>query len=61
LGKWVNNIHRFIEDGMAEDDWDGWKFLIKTGDKCQLWVMTACNKRNKIARGLIKGSPMHCW
>ena len=26
-----------IEDGMAEDDWDGWKFLTKTvGDKCQL-------------------------
>ena len=26
-----------IEDGMAEDDWDGWKLLTKTiGDKCQL-------------------------
>ncbi|MEM6665440.1 MAG: phosphopyruvate hydratase [Pseudomonadota bacterium] len=26
-----------IEDGMAEDDWDGWKDLTdKVGDKCQL-------------------------
>src|SRR5471032_1217931 len=26
-----------IEDGMAEDDWDGWKLLTqKIGDKCQL-------------------------
>jgi enolase len=26
-----------IEDGMAEDDWDGWKLLTeKLGDKCQL-------------------------
>ncbi len=26
-----------IEDGMAEDDWDGWKALTeKTGDRCQL-------------------------
>lgn len=26
-----------IEDGMAEDDWDGWKLLTDTiGDKCQL-------------------------
>jgi enolase len=26
-----------IEDGMAEDDWDGWKLLTeKVGDRCQL-------------------------
>ena len=26
-----------IEDGMSEDDWDGWKFLTeKIGNKCQL-------------------------
>lgn len=26
-----------IEDGLAEDDWDGWKELtVKLGDKCQL-------------------------
>lgn len=26
-----------IEDGMAEDDWEGWKFLTsEIGDKCQL-------------------------
>jgi enolase 1/2/3 len=26
-----------IEDGMAEDDWDGWKMLTETiGEKCQL-------------------------
>jgi enolase len=26
-----------IEDGMAEDDWEGWKLLTETvGDRCQL-------------------------
>lgn len=36
--KWVKQYPiASIEDGMAEDDWDGWKFLTKTiGSKCQL-------------------------
>ncbi len=36
--KWVNQYPiASIEDGMAEDDWDGWKLLSKTvGSKCQL-------------------------
>ena len=36
--KWVKQYPiASIEDGMAEDDWDGWKFLTKTvGAKCQL-------------------------
>lgn len=36
--KWVKQYPiASIEDGMAEDDWDGWKFLTKTiGNKCQL-------------------------
>ena len=36
--KWVKQYPiASIEDGMAEDDLDGWKFLTKTvGDKCQL-------------------------
>jgi enolase len=36
--KWVKQYPiASIEDGMAEDDWDGWKLLTKTvGDKCQL-------------------------
>jgi enolase len=35
---WVSRYPIFsIEDGMAEDDWDGWKTLTeKAGDKCQL-------------------------
>jgi enolase len=38
---WVDWIDRFpivsLEDGMAEDDWDGWRSLTeKTGDRCQL-------------------------
>ncbi len=38
LTSWVNK-HPIcsIEDGCAEDDWDGWKLLTdKIGDKCQL-------------------------
>lgn len=36
--KWVKQYPiASIEDGMAEDDWDGWKLLTKTiGNKCQL-------------------------
>src|SRR5881394_917957 len=36
--KWVKQYPiASIEDGMAEDDWDGWKFLSDTvGSKCQL-------------------------
>lgn len=36
--KWVNQYPIIsIEDGMAEDDWDGWKLLTETvGKKCQL-------------------------
>lgn len=36
--KWVKQYPiASLEDGMAEDDWDGWKLLTKTiGSKCQL-------------------------
>ncbi len=38
---WENWVRQYpicsIEDGMAEDDWDGWKSLTEAiGDKCQL-------------------------
>ena len=38
---WEDLVSRYpiisIEDGMAEDDWDGWKALTEAiGDKCQL-------------------------
>ena len=38
---WADLVGRFpiisIEDGMDEDDWDGWKMLTEAiGDKCQL-------------------------
>lgn len=38
---WVNWAKKYpllsIEDGMAEDDWEGWRLLTeKLGDKCQL-------------------------
>lgn len=38
---WENWVRQYplasIEDGMAEDDWDGWKSLTQAlGDKCQL-------------------------
>ena len=38
LAKWCSEFPIFsIEDGMAEDDWDGWKMLTqKIGDKVQL-------------------------
>ena len=41
VGEWAGIAERFpvvsIEDGMAEDDWDGWKLLTeRLGDRCQL-------------------------
>ena len=38
LANWVANYPIIsIEDGMAEEDWEGWKMLTdKIGDKCQL-------------------------
>jgi enolase len=38
---WVSWMDKYpivsIEDGMAEDDWDGWKYLTdKSGQRCQL-------------------------
>ena len=47
-----------IEDGMAEDDWDGWKALTDAiGNKCQLvgddlFVTNAARLRDGIARGV---------
>ena len=47
-----------IEDGMAEDDWDGWKSLTnKIGDTCQLvgddlFVTNAVRLRDGIAMGV---------
>ncbi|HNH26430.1 MAG TPA: enolase C-terminal domain-like protein, partial [Anaerolineales bacterium] len=36
--KWVKDYPIVsIEDGLAQDDWDAWKSLVKTiGDKCQI-------------------------
>ena len=41
VGYWESWVKKYpiisIEDGMAEDDWDGWKLLTETiGGKCQL-------------------------
>ena len=47
-----------IEDGMAEDDWDGWKLLTDAiGNKCQLvgddlFVTNAARLRDGIAKGV---------
>ncbi|MEZ5841167.1 MAG: phosphopyruvate hydratase [Hyphomicrobiales bacterium] len=47
-----------IEDGMAEDDWDGWKILTDMiGDRCQLvgddlFVTNSARLREGIARGV---------
>jgi enolase len=38
---WTNWVNQYpivsIEDGLAEDDWDGWKkFMASVGDRCQI-------------------------
>ena len=41
VGYWTGIVERYpvvsVEDGMAEEDWDGWKLLTEQlGDRCQL-------------------------
>ncbi len=57
LEKWVNKYPIIsIEDGMAEDDFEGWKLLTqKIGDKCQLvgddlFVTNVCRLNNGIQK-----------
>ncbi|MAJ64127.1 MAG: phosphopyruvate hydratase [Alphaproteobacteria bacterium] len=59
---WAKLVGKFpilsIEDGMAEDDWDGWKLLTDTiGDKCQLVGddLFVTNPA-RLADGIAKGS-----
>jgi len=58
---WADLIDNYpiisIEDGMAEDDWDGWKVLTdKIGDKCQLVGddLFVTNKK-RLAEGILGG------
>src|SRR5688572_15112898 len=50
-----------IEDGMAEDDWDGWKSLTQAvGDKCQLvgddlFVTNVTRLQTGIDKGIANG------
>jgi enolase len=50
-----------IEDGMAEDDWDGWKMLTKAvGSKCQLvgddlFVTNVTRLQQGIDKGIANG------
>jgi enolase len=39
---WVNTYPIIsIEDGMAEDDWEGWQLLTKkSATECSLWATT---------------------
>ena len=59
---WPNWLAKYpiasIEDGMAEDDWDGWKSLTdKIGDRCQLvgddlFVTNSARLRDGIKMGV---------
>jgi len=59
---WVNKYPIVsIEDGMAEDDWDGWKLLTETvGSKTQLvgddlFVTNVTRLQTRIDRGIANG------
>lgn len=60
--KWVKQYPIVsIEDGMAEDDWDGWKYLTETiGGKCQLvgddlFVTNVTRLQQGIDKGIANG------
>lgn len=53
--EWINNYPIVsIEDGMAENDWDGWKLLTeRLGDRCQLVGDDLfCTNSEILARGV---------
>lgn len=62
---WENWVKKYpivsIEDGMAEDDWDGWKMLTKAvGSKCQLvgddlFVTNVTRLQQGIDKGIANG------
>ena len=60
---WVRKYPiRVIEDGLAEDDWDGWKLLNQTiGQKIELVGddLFVTNVK-RIAQGIRKARPMPC-
>lgn len=58
---WTDWVNRFpiisIEDGMAEDDWEGWDMLTKkAGSKCQLVGDDLfVTNTNRLSQGISKG------
>ena len=52
-----------IEDGMAEDDWDGWKLLTDTlGKKIQLVGDDLfVTNTERLQKGIERGSPTRFW
>jgi enolase len=56
--KWIGEYPIVsIEDGLAEDDWDGWKLLTETiGDRCQLVGDDIfVTNTDRLARGIESG------
>jgi enolase len=56
--KWINEYPIVsIEDGLAEDDWDGWKLLTeRIGDRCQLVGDDIfVTNSDRLARGIENG------
>ncbi len=53
-----------IEDGMSEDDWEGWKLLTEAiGDRCQLVGRRPVRHQHRAARARAsrKASPTRSW
>jgi enolase len=56
--KWIDQYPIVsIEDGLAEDDWDGWKLLTEAiGDRCQLVGDDLfCTNTERLAKGIEMG------
>jgi enolase len=56
--KWIDQYPIVsIEDGLAEDDWDGWKLLTEAiGDRCQLVGDDVfCTNTERLAKGIEMG------
>ncbi|HVU79704.1 MAG TPA: phosphopyruvate hydratase [Gaiellaceae bacterium] len=60
-GFWAELVDRYpivsIEDGLAEDDWDGWKLLTdRLGERCQIVGDDLfCTNVDRLSRGIEQG------
>jgi hypothetical protein len=67
VGFWKNWVDQYpivsIEDGLAQDDWEGWKMMTaEMGDRLQIvGDDLLVTNPERVRRGIKEKPAMHCW